>query len=322
MAILTYTTDDKARIILPKGFANSTVLIEQVSDTELRVRKARVIAEDDLPFLEESMAPLSDRDRDAFLAILENPPAPNDALRHLLSGHVTPQPMDFKERSNSVGTTDLVSLTWPEFFAVVKRERHGRLMHERLKVVAATRQLFGQAAHFSDLEYAERRKIAGLVKNARPDFLLFGSMQAVGLFKQAIKENNKGISLALDEIPLDGAITHDHYQKFTNRFLKAFKHSGMALASRLLAMKRPDTFVCVNNENREGLFQALRLSPSRDAETYWQVIEKIRSCVWWNAPAPAVGDEREVWRARAAFLDAHFYTGVGMSPVQGTKQPG
>jgi hypothetical protein len=84
MAAATRTTDEKARISLPPSFANSTVLIEQVSDTEIRIRKARVIPEDELPFLEESMTPLSDRDRDIFLALLENPPPPNEALRRLM----------------------------------------------------------------------------------------------------------------------------------------------------------------------------------------------------------------------------------------------
>jgi hypothetical protein len=84
MAIATRTTDEKARLTLPGSFANCTVLIEQVSDTEIRIRKARVIPEDELPFVEESMAPLSDRDRDIFLALLENPPPPNEALRQLM----------------------------------------------------------------------------------------------------------------------------------------------------------------------------------------------------------------------------------------------
>src|SRR5579884_3184177 len=85
MRILTRTTDERARITLPKDFANCTVLIEQISDTELRICKARVIPEDDLPLVEETMAPLSDRDRDVFLALLDNPPPPNDALRGLLT---------------------------------------------------------------------------------------------------------------------------------------------------------------------------------------------------------------------------------------------
>jgi hypothetical protein len=316
MTIQTHTTDEKARINLPKNFANSTVLVEQVSDTELRIRKARVIPEDDLPFVEEAMAPLSDRDRDVFLALLDNPPPPNDALRGLLTSGNGPQNQRDTDDGGRPGqSVDLESLSWPEFFARVRAEQHPRghpLLQERLQVLREIRQLFAQNAHFRDLDYAGRRKIAGLVKNANPDFLLFGSMQWVGFFRQAVKDNNEGISLALDEIPLDGDISRDHYQRFTDRFLKAFKRSGMALASRLLAMKRPDTFVCVNNQNREGLVQAFRVSPSRDAEAYWDLIERIRACTWWKVPQPAAGDEREVWRARAAFLDALFYTGVGM----------
>ncbi len=47
--------------------------------------------EGDLPFIEEAMAPLSDRDRDVFLALLDNPPPPNDALRRLLTSRNGPQ---------------------------------------------------------------------------------------------------------------------------------------------------------------------------------------------------------------------------------------
>ena len=81
----TRTTDNKARITLPRAFANCTVLIEQVSETEVRIRKAKVIPEDEIVFYEESVPPLSDRDRDIFLALLENPPPPNEALRKLLA---------------------------------------------------------------------------------------------------------------------------------------------------------------------------------------------------------------------------------------------
>ncbi len=81
MAAEIRTTDKKGRLCLPKAFANATVLVEQVSDTELRIRKAQVIPEDEVRFEEElPRAPLSDRDRDAFLALLENPPPPNEAL--------------------------------------------------------------------------------------------------------------------------------------------------------------------------------------------------------------------------------------------------
>lgn len=77
----TRTTDSKGRVSLPKGFADSTVIVEQVSETEVRIRKALVIPEDEMRFYEESAAPLSDRDRDLFLQLLERPAAPNEALK-------------------------------------------------------------------------------------------------------------------------------------------------------------------------------------------------------------------------------------------------
>jgi len=42
---------------------------------------AQVIPEDEIRFAEESAQPLSDRDRDLFLSLLENPPPPNQSLQ-------------------------------------------------------------------------------------------------------------------------------------------------------------------------------------------------------------------------------------------------
>lgn len=81
------TTDAKARVSLPKSFANATVILETISETEIRIRKARVIPEDEVIFAEECRTPLSDRDRDLFLALLENPPEPNEALKKAAAEH-------------------------------------------------------------------------------------------------------------------------------------------------------------------------------------------------------------------------------------------
>jgi hypothetical protein len=75
------TADSKGRIVLP-GFANATVIVEAISDTEYRVRKARVIPEDEFQFPEDEMPiKLSERDARKVLEMIENPPKPNAALR-------------------------------------------------------------------------------------------------------------------------------------------------------------------------------------------------------------------------------------------------
>ncbi len=86
MEMETRSTDAKGRVCLPKAFANATVIIDQVSDTEVRIRKAVVIPQDQIRFTEETPIVLSDRDRDTFLDLLDNPPHPNPALRKLMAG--------------------------------------------------------------------------------------------------------------------------------------------------------------------------------------------------------------------------------------------
>jgi uncharacterized protein (DUF1778 family) len=68
-------------VSLPKGFANSTVIIEQVSETEIRIRKAKVVPEDEMRFYEDAVNPLTDGDRNIFLTMLDNPPPANKAFR-------------------------------------------------------------------------------------------------------------------------------------------------------------------------------------------------------------------------------------------------
>jgi uncharacterized protein (DUF1778 family) len=87
MTTETRTTDTKARVTLPKTFANSAIIIEHVSETEIRIRKARVIPEDEIRFREETTLVLSNRDRDRFLDVLDNSPKPNAALRKAAARH-------------------------------------------------------------------------------------------------------------------------------------------------------------------------------------------------------------------------------------------
>jgi hypothetical protein len=85
--------DGNGRVRLPRGFANSTLLIEVVSNTELRVRKAKVVplkSGEEPSFVEDEPIIITGTDRDAFLAALDNPP-PNEALKRLMSGEKSPK---------------------------------------------------------------------------------------------------------------------------------------------------------------------------------------------------------------------------------------
>ena len=86
MGLETRSTDAKGRVSLPKAFANATVIIEQLNENELRIRKARVVPVDELRFSEEAPVVLSDKERERFLHALDHPPKPNAALRRLMAG--------------------------------------------------------------------------------------------------------------------------------------------------------------------------------------------------------------------------------------------
>jgi hypothetical protein len=73
--------DERGWLQLPKAFAGATVQVEATNDTELRIRKAVVIPASALPLMEDHLKPLSDRDRDLFLGLLDNPPKPTAAFR-------------------------------------------------------------------------------------------------------------------------------------------------------------------------------------------------------------------------------------------------
>ncbi|HYH65232.1 MAG TPA: DUF1778 domain-containing protein [Urbifossiella sp.] len=76
-------TDSKARLTLPRAFANATLLLEVRSDNEILIRKAKVVPVGDSGDEPETIT-LSSTDWAAFLAAIENPPKANPKLKKLL----------------------------------------------------------------------------------------------------------------------------------------------------------------------------------------------------------------------------------------------
>ncbi len=80
-------TDSNARLVLPARFANSAVVVEEVSETELRVRKTEAVPEEEAAFAEEQRSPLEDEDRDFLLSLLAAPPKANSELKKAAAEH-------------------------------------------------------------------------------------------------------------------------------------------------------------------------------------------------------------------------------------------
>lgn len=84
---LTRTADDRGRVTLPKSFANATVIVQQINESEVRIRLASDRCDEQPQFVEESSTQLSNVDRDRFLALLKSPPKPTAALKRAMAKH-------------------------------------------------------------------------------------------------------------------------------------------------------------------------------------------------------------------------------------------
>jgi len=213
------------------------------------------------------------------------------------------------------------SMSWPDYLAHVRSPAHpsAHLFKERLQVLRDVRTLFANGVPYSAWPEDDRKLVAGTLGRKKSqqsgvDYALFGSMNAAGTFANVVIEYPEGLSDALDCIPLAGLVTQGDYEKFCEKYLAAFDQNGriggLPPATRLLAMKRPDVFVCIDSANRADLCQNFGVSPSTtDLDNYWQrIIEPMQGDEWWRHPLPTNAADAEIWLGRAALLDAIYYT--------------
>lgn len=220
---------------------------------------------------------------------------------------------------------DLLSLSWRDYVDLVKTDGDDHL-DRRLEVLRTASIIFAEASSFADIDSIERKAIAGYVghreRDSNPrlanlDWGWFGSMQGAGVFKSQVADGKHGradphLSDAMECIPTTGAVSEDDYLAFVNLFRRAFattKRQGrLATATRLLAMKRPDYFVCVDSENRTQLARDIGFAASSlSMDSYWDlVVEPVMTARWWNGRRPG-GREGRVWDGRSAMLDAIYY---------------
>lgn len=219
---------------------------------------------------------------------------------------------NFNKKNKPIYLVPVAKMDWQEFMNKVYNDKHHSLI-SRIKVLKTAKSLFRKVESFNELSEDERKFIAGIPNTLQVDkdvdWGYFGSMKGAGVFKKRIIENDENISKALDEIPLSGQITKIHYQRFLKYFTLTINGNYLATASRLLAMKRPDVFICMDSKNRSALckdFDIIQLG--LDYERYWnEIIERIYDSEWWLNPKPKDKIERSVSDSRAAFLDSLYY---------------
>jgi len=211
---------------------------------------------------------------------------------------------------------DVLNMSWGKFLTEVEADQHHAL-DRRLSVLEAARSLFRRYSSFAAMPIRDRQGIAGFREDEEMPWGWFGRMRGAGVFMNLVNDSPLGLSNALDEVPLDGQVTREDYLAFAEKFVQAFPlnddgkptRHGLGTATRLLAMKRPDYFVCLDRANRGHLLSAFGVNvPLHDYVGYWdQIVERLKLATWWNARRPSAAIAAQVWDGRAAMLDAIYY---------------
>lgn len=208
---------------------------------------------------------------------------------------------------------DPLQMSWARFVDLVRNDTaHG--MEDRLLVLDAAQSLFERGVPFSGLTPFERKCLAGLIKPSKYDGIdwgFFGQMSAFGSYVPVMAQRYRLFSNALACIPLAGEVSQTAYDNYLRLFktVPGASKTWTGMGTRLLAMKRPDQFVCIDNSNREALCKNFGAAPSTThLDNYWnRIITPMRRTPWWQAPKPTDAEEAAIWSGRAALLDALYY---------------
>ncbi|MBP1202922.1 HKD family nuclease [Duganella sp. 1411] len=280
-----------------------SVLLEGSADDEVFV--------DLTSFVKSSWAVAETIDEDDFLFPYETQYRINKAKRSALDKfHRLKKP-------RKGAKTSPMDVSWASFTAAVKKDGHHDFVG-RLEILERASVLFKEHRSFSAMSQYERKAIAGTygTKESQLDGLnwaWFGTMFGQGDFKNLVNESPELLSSALQNIPLEGDVSEAQFDAFVHDFDLAFQgkahKGGVATASRLLAMKRPDFFVGLNNANRVGISEAFGTAPTTlNLGNYWErVVIPVQNSPWWlhSRPRDVLGGR--IWDNRAALMDSIYY---------------
>lgn len=191
----------------------------------------------------------------------------------------------------------------------------GRNSH--VSTIRAARSLFN--ADWRSLSVSDGRILLGLIDEDGADYGHLGSMQAAGMAKNVFLDptpRNLATRVAIQEairellvVPLNDSLplmARRSHEIITNR-----DGFSAGVATRLLALARPEVLVSVNKESvaRLAHWSGIRAAVIKTSPGYEKFIRWVMQGRWWNAPAPSDAVAREVWSCRAALIDALVYEG-------------
>ena len=157
------------------------------------------------------------------------------------------------------------------------------------------------------LDDYDKKRLLGLTEE-EGDWALLGAMRrsalntVFGANCEKIQNAAQRVFTAEDDGFLDMAITA--YEE-----LVRLDGVGPGIATRLLALARPDRFVSLNNASNKGLSDFFNLARStlETPKNYGRLLEAIYDQTWFREPAPKDAREHTIYWMRAALLDCFVY---------------
>lgn len=171
-----------------------------------------------------------------------------------------------------VNALNELNVQWPEFVSIIISQ-DGRPLLDGLRIpvfdnpdgnsylqeVEACQQSFQTSISFETMTRDDRKLVSGWGSRTTG---WFGSMKAAGNFMNITAERPHDLSAALDNVPPEGDVTSANARSCLEAAL-AIYGVGLAAATRLLAMKRPDAFLSANDASRQKMSNCMEWLPIR-----------------------------------------------------------
>jgi len=219
---------------------------------------------------------------------------------------------DTLEAGFTVGQLKMARIApWPIFVGFIEQQSTLHALDERLRLLSYVDEI--RQKPLADLLIEDRLAFSGKHTNQHDyshydfDVEWFAGTKGAKIFHSLLEQSPERFDAALAHIPLTGNVSLSEYQGFVNNFQQIFteyteikpqgEKAPLAVATRLLAMRRPDQFIALNNNKIDILCQGLSIVKfkNNDFSSYWHdMIGTLRTFAWWHQAEPELIVEPEL----------------------------
>lgn len=199
-------------------------------------------------------------------------------------------------------TSTLYDLSWNDYEQFVKSRYTNNISwyDERIKVIDKAQEYFDLGLENIDKE--DFKAILGLKNHHKNlNWYNFGHMRQT----MNIDDLYNCIKELIKIIDKKGPISQEKYYNFMQEIMKV-KGVGISIATRFLALRRPDKFFCVTGQNIHRFEKDFKYI-HKDIDSYWKMTTKDFPKCKWYSDEKAEKDNSKLWQTRVAMLDTILY---------------